>query len=220
MDAKLISCQVMIEEIRPYLPERFAIEVLEISLHTFPEQLRERLQHAIDAADGLYDPIILGYGLCSKAVVGLCAQRSRLVVPKSDDCIEIFLGSRQARLDQLRNEPGTYFLTQGYIGDGASMIYADYERSVAKYGKKKADQLLQKMMIHYKRLVYIRMPHTKTLESDRNYAQEMAARFGLRYEEIDGTPEWLRCMIAQQWDDNFVVVQPKERIELEHFYPG
>jgi len=27
-------------------------------------------------------------------------------------------------------------------------------------------------------------------------------------------------MIAQQWDDNFVMVQPRERIELKHFYPG
>jgi len=44
MDAKLISCRVMIEEIRPYLPDGFAIEVLEISLHTIPEQLREKLQ--------------------------------------------------------------------------------------------------------------------------------------------------------------------------------
>lgn len=174
----------------------------------------------IDAADGKYDPIILGYGLCSKAVVGLSAQRSRLIVPRSDDCIEIFLGSRQARLEQLAIEPGTYFLTQGYIGDGASMIYADYERSVAKYGKKRADQLLKKMMGHYKRLVYIRMPETKTLEPDRVYAQELAARFGLSYVEVDGTPRWLQRLAAQQWDEDFVVVQPGESIELGHFYPG
>ena len=170
------------------------------------------------AADGMFDPIYLGYGLCSKAVVGLIAQKSHLVVPKSDDCIEIFLGSREARLNELAKEPGTYFLTQGYIGDRASMIFADYERSVAKYGKQRAEKLLQTMMGHYKRLVYIRMPHAEKLEADRRYAQEMAARFGLRYEETDGTPEWLRRMMAQEWDERFVVVQPGERIELKHFF--
>ena len=100
------------------------------------------------------------------------------------------------------------------------MVFADYERSVAKYGKERAEKLLQTMMGHYKRLVYIRMPHAETLEADRRYAQDMAARFSLRYEEIDGTPEWLRRMIAQEWDERFVVVQPGERIELKHFFPS
>ena len=210
----------MIDEMRPFLPEHMAVEVLDISLHVHPEQLQKRLQQAIDASDGLYDPICLGYGQCSKAVIGLVAEKSRLIVPRSDDCIEIFLGSRKARLNELAIEPGTYFLTQGYIGDQASMIFADYERSVAKYGKERAERLLRSMMSHYNRLVYIRMPNAEKLDEDRRYAQDMAARFGLRYEEISGTPEWLRRMIAQEWDENFVVVQPGERIEFKHFFPS
>ena len=79
------------------------------ALHTSPEQLQERLQQAIDASDGKYDPIYLGYGLCSKAVLGLVAEKSRIIVPKSDDCIEIFLGSRKARVSEIANEPGTFF---------------------------------------------------------------------------------------------------------------
>jgi hypothetical protein len=218
MHQKLISCRVMVEELRPFLPEQIEVEVLEISLHVSPEQLQRRLQEAIDASDGLYDPIYLGYGMCSKAVLGLVARKSRLIVPKSDDCIEIFLGSRKARLDEVANEPGTYFLTQGYIGDRNSMVFAEYERAVSRYGKERAERLLRTMMGHYKRLVYIRMPNQESLEPDREYAQAMAARFGLRYEEVDGTPEWLRRMMAQQWDEDFVVVQPGERIELKHFY--
>ncbi len=218
MDPKLISCRVMVEELRPFLPKQIAIEALEISLHVSPEKLQKRLQEAIDASDGLYDPIYLGYGMCSKAVLGLVAKKARLIVPKSDDCIEIFLGSRKARLDEVAKEPGTYFLTSGYIGDGNSMVYAEYERAVARYGKARAEKLLRSMMSHYKRLVYIRMPNQESLEPDREYARAMAARFSLRYEEIDGTPEWLRRMMAQQWDEDFVVVQPGERIELKHFY--
>ncbi len=57
MHPKLISCRVMVDELRPFLPEQIAVEILEISLHTSPDQLQQRLQQAIDAADGLYDPI-------------------------------------------------------------------------------------------------------------------------------------------------------------------
>jgi len=207
----------MIDELMPFLPEGTATEVVEISLHIHPDQLREHLQRAIDASDGIYDPIFLGYGLCSKAVVGLVARNSRLVIPKTDDCIELFLGSRQARIDQLASEPGTFFLTQGYIGDGASMVFSEHERAVARYGEERAERLIQTMMSHYKRLVYIRTAHATSLESDREYAHAMAARFRLRYEEMDGTSEWLGQLIAGNWDDRFVLVGPGERLELRHF---
>jgi len=45
---KLIACRVMIEEMRPFLPQGMAIETLEVSLHTRPERLREHVQRAID----------------------------------------------------------------------------------------------------------------------------------------------------------------------------
>ena len=217
MPPKLIACKVMIEEILSLLPEPMETEALEISLHVHPENLRERLQQAIDAADGRFDPIFLGYGLCSRAVVGLAAQRSRLVIPKTDDCIELFLGSRKARLDLLAEEPGTYFLTRGYIGDGASMLTEEYERAVARYGKERAERLLDAMMKHYTRLVSIRTAHAAQPDSDREYAQAMAARFRLRYEEMDGTTEWLGRMMAGKWSEGFVVTQPGESIELRHF---
>lgn len=210
----------MIDEIRPFLPENFATEVFEISLHTRPEQLRETLQKAINASDGVYDPIYLGYGLCGMAAAGLVAQRSRLVMPRADDCIAIFLGSQEARRRELFNEPGTYFLTTGYIGDDVGSPFSDYERMAQKYGAAKAEALLKRMVRHYTRLVYIRMPNATTLEQDREYSKKTAARFDMRYEEIDGTPSMLERMIAQNWDHDFVVVQPGEPITAAHFLQG
>jgi len=221
---KLISCRVMIDELRPFLPPGIETEVFEISLHTHPNKLRERLQQAIDASDGRYDPICLGYGMCAKATVGLVAQKSRLVAPKADDCIEMFLGSRRARLVELTREPGTYFLTRGYIGDGASMIFSDYEHSVAKFGKEKADKLLRLMMQHYKRLVYIRMPQGESmdgaLEGDRAYARQVAERFQMNYVEVEGVVDWIGRLIADDWGDDFVVTTPGQPIETHHFLPA
>ena len=115
MRAKLITCRVMIDEIRRFLPSEVEAEVFDISQHVRPKLLKSALQAAIDRADGNYDVILLGYGLCSNAAVGLVAQRSQLVIPKIHDCIGIFLGSHAAYKAEMEREPA-FFLTQGYIG--------------------------------------------------------------------------------------------------------
>ncbi len=217
MPSKLISCRVMIDEIKLFLPEGVATEVFEISLHNRPEVLRTKLQEAIDTSDGIYDPIYLGYGLCGRAVVGLMAKKSRLVMPKNDDCIAIFLGSRQERLNQLASAPGTYFLTQGYIGDKGGSVFSDYDRVVKKYGREKAEKLMAKMLVNYNRLAYIRLPNVSTLEADREYSRAMAARFNMKYEEIAGTTSLLKRMFEGDWGDDFVVVEPGQPIETKHF---
>jgi hypothetical protein len=207
----------MIDEIRPYLPEGFATEVFDISLHTRPELLRQELQKAINESDGKYDPIYLGYGLCGLATAGLVAQHSRLVLPRADDCIAMFLGSQAERRRELEVEPGTFFLTAGYIGDDVGSPWSDYERMAQRYGPEKAEKLLKRMVAHYKRMVYIRMPNAANLEADREYTQKTAARLDLRYEEIEGTPHMLKRMIEQDWGDDFVVVEPGQPITTAHF---
>lgn len=217
---KLLACRVLADELAPFLSPETAIESFDISLHVAPSRLRECLQQAIDVADGHYDPILLGYGLCAQAVVGLCARRSRLAVFRADDCIELFLGSRQARVRELHREPGTYFLTSGYIGQG-NLLEAEYERCAQRYGATRAERLLQQMMSHYKRLIYLRMPHGTDLENDRGYARRMATRFRLSYEEQVGETRWLR-QLAQAGrsavgEPNLVIVPPGQPIVLSCF---
>jgi hypothetical protein len=217
MNPKLIACRVVIDEIKPYLPADFATEIFEISLHTRPDHLRETLQKAINESDGAYDPIYLGYGLCGMAAAGLVAQRSRLVIPRVDDCIAMFLGSQAERRRQLQIEPGTYFLTTGYIGDDVGSPWSDYDRMAKKYGAARAEALVKRMIKHYKRMAYIRMPHATSLEADREYSKKTAARFDLCYEEIAGTPRLLEQMARQELDGDFVVLEPGQAISAAHF---
>ena len=214
---KLLCCKVMLDEMRAFLPANIAVEAFEISLHVRPTLLRETLQAAVDAADGIYDPIILGYGMCSKATVGLVARRSRLVVPKNDDCIGIFLGSDRARREEADREPGTYFLTRGWIGDGVGGPLSEYEHMVARFGPEKAELLLGKMMSHYKRLAYICAPGTEPPEADRAYAQAMAGRLGMQYVEIAGSASVFARAGEMRWEEDFIVTQPGQPIALESF---
>ncbi len=93
---KVIACATVIEEMLPYLPAEMAYEVLDFGLHLNSGKLKATLQEAINASGAEFDTILLGYGLCSLAIVGLQAPPScTLVMPRVDDCIAIFLGSRQ-----------------------------------------------------------------------------------------------------------------------------
>jgi hypothetical protein len=220
MKPKLIACRVMIDELRRFLPAAIETEVFEISQHIRPKLLKNALQEAVTRADGNYDPILLGYGLCSNSVIGLTAGHSRMVIPKMHDCIGIFLGSHQAYLDEREKEPGTFFLTQGYIRgyiSEANGPLGDWERIAKRYGRLKADELIGKMMEHYNRLVYIRTPEAASLEKDREYAHQFARRFAMRYEEIESSSLLLQKLAGGDWDKEFVIVEPGQEVALDSF---
>jgi hypothetical protein len=213
----VMACATVIEEMLPLLPEGMQHQVFDFGLHINPEKLRRTLQEAIDAVSGQYDTIILGYGMCSQAIIGIRANGCRLVAPRVDDCIAIFLGSRTAYTSQCRLEPGTYYLTKGWIEVGDTP-FSEHERYTQRYGKERAEYIYKLMMGNYKRLALINTGQYE-LERYRQYAQKTAEQFGLRFEEIEGSDSLLRKMLFGPWDDEFVVLEPGETFNLQHFFP-
>jgi hypothetical protein len=198
------------EEMLPFLPADMTREVLDFGLHLRPGNLKTVLQQKIDELDGQTDCILLGYGLCSLAVVGLRARAATLVVPKVDDCIAIFLGSRESYRQQASREPGTYYLTKGWIEVGDSP-FDEHEKLIERYGEAKAERLTRLSLKNYKRVCFINTGDGD-LSRYHDYARRMAERFGLRYEAVDGSPALVKKMITGPWDQDFVVVPPGEAI--------
>jgi hypothetical protein len=87
--------------------------------------------------------------LCAKATVGLKTGNRTVVIPRVDDCISIFLGSVASYFQH--QEPGTLYLTKGWIESGTRL---DEQREIMarKQGEKKAGILFTR---GYKRLVFI-----------------------------------------------------------------
>jgi hypothetical protein len=212
----VIACATVIEEMLPLLPPNVGHRTLDFGLHIDPEKLRHALQEAIDESSSKADTIILGYGLCSKGVLGICATDCTLVVPRVDDCIAIFLGSQSAYLKQSHSEPGTYYVTKGWIEVGDTP-FAEYERMKASRGPKLAERLIRLMLKNYKRLALINTGQHE-LERYRDCARRTAEQFGLRYEEIEGSTVLVKKMIQGPWDDEFIVVPPGQVIQFEHFF--
>lgn len=214
----VMACATVIEEMLPHLPEGMHHQVFDFGLHINPDKLRETLQEAINEVSGEYDTIILGYGLCSQAIIGITANNCQLVVPKVDDCIAIFLGSKDAYTAQTRSEPGTYYLTKGWIEVGDTP-FSEHEYTVEKYGEEKADRIFKMMMGNYTRLALINTGQYE-IEKYRNYTRETADKFNLRYEEIDGSDALVKKMLFGPWDEEFVVIQPGETYRLDQFFGG
>ncbi len=212
---KVLACATVIEEMQPLLPPEVNYEVFDFGLHQVPKNLKAALQTAIDEAGKEYDIVILGYGLCSMAVVGLEARNCTLVVPKVDDCIAIFLGSSDSYQEQHEKEPGTYYLTKGWI-EVSDTLLDEYQRTVERYGEDRADWIMKQMLKNYKRLVYIDTG-VKNQEKYRQYAQKTAQQFALNFEEIRGSNALIRKIIFGPWDNEFVVVAPGQSIQYTDF---
>jgi hypothetical protein len=211
----VIACPTVIEELKPLLPSAIDVRTLDFGLHVNPEKLRQVLQAEIDSVDQEATTIILGYGLCSNAAVGLRTVNSTLVIPRVDDCIAIFLGSTQTYRDQARKAPGTYYLTKGWI-EVSDTPFEEHKRMVERYGKRRADRVMAVMLKNYTRLAYIDTG-CKDQEQYRDHARKTAAKFNLNYEEIPGSLRLIRKMIQGPWDEDFVVVPPGQMVSFNDF---
>ncbi len=203
------------DEIRPHLPPGTDFHVLDFGLHADPAALRRALQQTIDRAAGSGDTIILGYGLCSMAVVGLRANGCTLVVPRVDDCIAICLGSQEAYKAQFKHEPGTYYLTRGWIASGESP-FSEHQRLVEAFGERRAQRVIGSILKNYRRLAFIDTGNSET-EPYREYSRDMAERFGLRYAEIPGSERLIKKMLYGPLDHEFVIARPGETITYLDF---
>ena len=236
MRVKLICCEIFFREVCALLadsPNTCDEQFLPKGLHDLgADRMLPRLQEAVDAVDpARYEAILMGYALCNNGLAGLEARRLPLIVPKSHDCIGVFMGDRQSYREYFDAHPGTYYRTSGWTerndasGAGEETVpqklglFLKYDELVAKYGEENAAYIMETMgdaTAHYDRMTFIRMG----LPCDDRFAamaREDAARQGWTYEEIGGSLGVLRKLIDGPWDDDsLLTVRPGERIAASH----
>ena len=203
-------------------------------LHNTPDKLRTRL---CDLIDSLYDQIrdreleyapdyiVLGYGLCSKAVVGIRCRDIPIVIPRTDDCIALFLGSQQRYLEEFSAVKGAYWLNSGWIEQSARLFDSDdFKRRrwleyAEKYGEDNADYLIEvesSWEKNYSTLGFISSNVHDSAEYRRR-AKEEADRKNWNLREVDGDTRMLRMMVEGTWnEDEFLILKPGETIEADY----
>jgi hypothetical protein len=173
----------------------------------------------------------MAFGLCGKATAGLIARSIPLILPRAHDCITLYLGSR-ARYDQeVAKEPGTYWYAQDYIernsGQSAALAMGQgseadmlslYQHYIQKYGKAKADRLMEVMdewRSHYKRAVYLDTGLGDASQVEAQ-ARNESTRRNWTFERLQADLALVCRLLNAEWDDDFLVVPPGKTIGMSY----
>ena len=231
---KLLSCNVFLREAcfavadSPHLVDP---EFFELGEHIRPDRLRQTLQARIDAAGQLakqYDAILLLYGLCGNATVGLQAGKTQLVIPRAHDCCTILLGSKQRFHEHFGDNPSRPFGSVGFLERGSYFVRSDlgdgqihygdqFAALVEQYGEENARYIWDSMHPEEagpekSEVAFIDIPETAELGAEQRFREKAVAE-GRECVHIEGSLNLIRKLIHGDWDaEEFVIVQPGEQI--------
>ncbi|MBN1266628.1 MAG: DUF1638 domain-containing protein [Anaerolineales bacterium] len=196
----LIGCAVLRGAIEPLMyaaTDWDFVEFLDAGLHTTPTKLRPALQ---DRLDMITTPsrIFLAYGLCGNGLEGLRSGKHTLIIPRNGDCIPLLMGSYQQYAADLQENPGTYYLSEGWLENDFHPI-GQYSEWLQTYNEKTARRLLELYFKHYRRVLLL--GYTKEeLDRGRNLAGEGAEFLGLAYAEKLSSPRYLQHLLKTGMD--------------------
>jgi hypothetical protein len=229
MRLKLISCEVLYREMChacAHSPHRVDLEFLPKGLHDLGgKPMAAKVQEAVDrTGEGLYQAILLGYGLCGNGLDGLTARHTRLVLPRAHDCIALLMGSHARYQAYFDANPGTYYRSTGWLERGQGLQQLTHhtlgfdeslDALVRQYGEDNGRYLFEEMTRYraqYRKLIFIETG----LEAGGEFVAEAAAEArdkGWSFERLPGDLAWLGRLVEGVWTEaEFVIAEPGQRI--------
>jgi len=212
----LLACEMIRKELNALMEKQpFPGEVvwMEKGLHEYPDRLRTALQREIDARDGKIDYIVLVYGLCGNGIIGLKAEKSRLVIPLFDDCIRALL-SLEAN-EEIEVDPRALYYTDEWMDTGVSMLMGA-ETYVERYGEKKALKIIKAMLKNYKRATFLETG-LYNIESAAEKIRPTTEKIGLTIDRAPASFRVYDALLSGRWDKEFLVTEPGETVTEQHF---
>ena len=211
----LIACEMLRDEVELAM-ERTGIEYptiwLDKGLHKTPADLRASLMDKLNQLEQ-YDTVLLAMALCGGALDGVFSPHARLAVPRFDDCIRMVL-SMEPGMRNAADARSLYYTRQWLDSDGhITMERMEY---IQRYGEKKARKIMRLMLANYKTY---RMVDTGAYDLSQweERAKADAADLELEYGTQPGTVRVLEKLLRQEFDDEFLVVAPGEKLTQRMF---
>ena len=186
------------------------VRVLEIALHLIPERLRARLTEEVAAIEEEGTHILLGYGLCGRALEGVFSSKSTLVLPRVDDCIGALLGSRNRHKELMKQFPGCYFLEQHWLETELN-IFVEVTKGLERIPPDRREKIVDMALKHYSFLALLDSGDI-AIEADAR-CLEYAGRHALEFMRFRTELGLLSRLLSGAWQENeFLVCPPGQRI--------
>ena len=159
-----------------------------------------KIQEVVDRTpEGVYDAILLGYGLCGNGLDGLTARHTPLVLPRAHDCIALLMGSAERYQAYFEGNPGTFYRSTGWLERGKGLQQLTHstmgfdeslEALIRKYGEDNGRYLYEEMTRY--RAQYSKLTFIETgLEAGGTFIAEAAVEAeekGWSFERLRGRP--------------------------------
>jgi hypothetical protein len=207
---RLIACNALAPVLLPHVRKDTDIEILDIGLHANPNLLRIRIQEQVKRMEEEGVDIYLGYGLCGRGLEGVCSAKSRLILPRVDDCVGALLGSRERHRKILKKYPGSFFLEPGWL-DTEMNIFGELTKGMDHLPEARRVQIVRKALKHYKTLAMLATgrPDNEAIRRCERYSKT----HGLELRQISTDLTLLKQLMKGGLDpSSFVITSPGEPI--------
>lgn len=213
MKTVLVCCETIRREIETALGRLkcdMPVIWIESGLHNVPEKLRARLQQVLDDVDADTGRVLLGFGFCGNAMVGLQSRGLELVIPRVDDCITLMLGN----LERRRQYGKTYFMTRGWL-DGEQNIWNEYQYTIKKYGEERGRKIYDMMLGQYETLGVLDTG-AYDLDALLEETRGIAEKLGLQHQVLPASVDYICQLLGGPWPaERFLVVPPHAAVAHE-----
>lgn len=185
-------------------------------LHNNPKKLHTHIQEQINANQHV-EEIILSYGLCGNAVIGLYSKHTKLILPAFDDCICQILYMEKDGLIINRGIPqkGCYYLTREWTIDQESIVQQCND-IYEQYGKEYGSEIIQEIFGRYHSLTII---DTGAYDVNKicGYVNKAAKYTGMRVKKQKGSCKVIENLLLGDYNENICVFCKGERIGIRDF---
>ena len=224
----VLSCDVFSEELEALAgedPPWQVLRYLEMGLHDRPDELLVRLQKEVASieADPAIEAIALAYGRCGNGLVGLQAGRCPLILPQAHDCVSVLLGGPERHASILKDNPGTYFYTPGWVRekrvpgpDRAAYLrefYAERYPDDAEMVEELID-VDQEAFGQHNCAAYLSIIKRPAAE---DYCRDCARHLGWTHRTLAGDASFLSDLLHGDWEDaRFLKIAPGQCIAADN----
>lgn len=208
---KLICCRALYHLLDPIIEPDIERVILPIRLHLNQHNLNKSLQEEITRLEENQCDLLLGYGLCGRGVEGVMSRKSRLIIPKVDDCVGAILGSKKRHKAILTQNAGTFFLEPEWI-DTEVDVFAQCLKGLDKIPEEYRKDIVDMALKHYSRLVLIE--HTTNKSPIAFFrCSTLAKQYDLEFVQLQSDLTLLKDFASGRIDpDRFIIVEPGQKV--------
>ena len=211
----ILSCPTLMGELKAALAEASSEAVVYFiprELHSVPKKLHEYLQDMIDHFYNA-DQIVLCVSGCGGGTAGLRAASSKLIVPRTRDCLDILLSGES--LDALQRDISGVYFTESWM-ECTKESEIDLDKLAEKMGREQAENFLRRLYKTCNKF-YIIDTGCYNVRAVEEYVAPRVEILSGTMTILHGQCGVLHKIAEGRFDEDFVVVSPGGKVPADAF---